>query len=125
MSAASAITKIVSTNELSPGDFKIVTWLNDPIIFYKATESEIYSYIGTSTYRGCALQFLPEDEERYGTKWNGGWVDPCHIGAWDVQGKFLVGANSGSDTILPNLTEIEGLSWEGTNAILRVSNEAN
>lgn len=125
MSAATSASKVVSIDELLPGDIKIVSWMNTPIIFYKASESEIHSYQGVSTYRGCALKYLPRDEEEYGPKWEGGWIDPCHIGAWDMQGKFLAGANSDLNTVLPDLADIEGLSWEGTNAVLRVRDGGN
>lgn len=115
-STVSAATLRVSTEEIPLGGYIIVQWLGDPIIFTKHSDNDISAFIGVSTFRGCRLEYSPPGH--LVEEWKGGWFDPCHVGAWDMRGNFVIGANSGEERVLASLSEPKYLTWDGEMGIL-------
>lgn len=114
-SAAYQFTRI-PTESISIGEHKVISFLGTPIVFYKRSDGSIVSFTGISTYRNCKLEYSPPGHLKEG--WEGGWYDPCHVGAWDNEGKFIVGGNSGPDLLLEDLRRPDTLSWDGSVAVL-------
>ena len=116
-SAESSVTRRVSTDLIEPGESLLIQWLGEPIIFAKDSNGIVSSFVGVSTFRGCVLEYAPPGH--LGQDWQGGWIDPCHIGAWDEYGKFVANANSGAELVLDDLRQPDELSWEGSVAVLQ------
>ncbi|MEQ8312522.1 MAG: hypothetical protein RL839_12930 [Gammaproteobacteria bacterium] len=115
-SAESSITRRIATDIIQPGESLLIQWLGDPVIFAKDSEGTVSSFVGVSTFRGCVLEYAPPGQ--LSQEWQGGWFDPCHIGAWDENGKFVPSANSSDELVLDDLQQPNELSWEGTVAVL-------
>ena len=72
------------------------TLMNIPKLF-------IYRPLGSS---GCRLlRYDRGNDEMQWTnnEWPGGWIDPCHSGAWDYAGRAMIGINSSPDFEVENL----------------------
>lgn len=114
--ARGSVVREVETDVIQPGESLMINWLGNPVIFAKNFQGEISSFVGVSTYRNCLVVYSPPGD--YGEHWKGGWIDPCHIGAWDETGRFVPNVNSGGDVMLNDLPKPKELGWDGTIAVL-------
>lgn len=71
------------------------------------TAPQLFVYVPVSTYLGCLLVHYPKGGGPYGADWPGGWMDPCHYGAWDNAGRTLRAFNSISDRHLDPLESFD------------------
>lgn len=106
----------IDTDKLKPGSHEIVMFQGTPIIFSKLNDGSVASFVGLSAYSDCHLQYVPPETSEVSC--GGGWIDPCHMGAWDNEGKFVEEAKSGHGAVLEDLPPPNMLSWQGNTAVL-------
>lgn len=108
-------TLTVDLNEIPPGSYQNREWLGKPIVIYRpasAQREKFFAYIAASTYRGCALW----DAKRIGMK-REGLLDPCHMGFWSYEGRFVAGANTPEGVLLPDLERLEHYRWRSDSVV--------
>ena len=74
-------------------------------------DAKAWAFWGESTYLGCWVLYRPDISEwqRYWPQGQGGLVDPCHHGQWDMAGR-AVGYGHGKDDVgylLKNLSNAD------------------
>jgi ubiquinol-cytochrome c reductase iron-sulfur subunit len=118
--------KQIRLDEIKPGVFSIIKFADRPVIVVRpdqemlrdlrglnshvwgpsisSTEApHVFVYVGVSTFRGCGVWHRPKGHVDMGPEWKGGWIDPCHMGAWDYAGRTLRDVNVPAGRKLENL----------------------
>lgn len=118
-----ARNRVVRLDTVAPDAFVEVEWAGRPVVIFRpgvetaralVAANDLtagpqlapgmlppaFVYYRVSTYRGCELAQRRQGE--LGQGWPGGWIDPCHVGAWDYAGRRIKGVNGTAE--LPNLT---------------------
>jgi hypothetical protein len=77
-----------------------------------AQRQQFFAYIAVSTYLGCALW----DTKRLDMK-REGLLDPCHMGFWSYEGRFVPGVNTPEGVLLPDLKRLEHYRWKSDSVV--------
>jgi len=77
-----------------------------------------YVYVPNSTFQGCGLISISREFQlEYG--WPRGWIDPCHIGGWDLAGRSFKSVNGYEKKKLDNLENVPFKMLKNGNIELR------
>jgi Rieske Fe-S protein len=120
---------VISIKDIALGTYIEVEWRNRPVIIFRPDaaielelkelnkfvnsptfpfkEARFFIYERISTNRGCGAVYktAKEANNMEDVKWFGGWIDPCHYGAWDKAGRsYMRQPSHDAAAQLPNLS---------------------
>lgn len=99
----------VDLDKIPPGSYQNREWLGKPIVIYRpagARREQFFAYVAVSTYLGCSLW----DARRVDMN-REGLFDPCHMGFWSYEGRFVPGVNTPDGILLSDLERLEHYRW--------------